>query len=204
MLGVIKIQDPFSDMLTDTIILEKQTGKVIKGIHASVQKDKIFINDGQLLIEEGDILTRILSNGATERYEVLERGFYEEWEGIPAHYQCDVRKLTAKKYAPDNTRVTNNYFNAPNTRYNENSVDHSINISVDVDSFLFDEIKSALENQIQNQKQLQNYVNQVDEMRNSVGTVSFKEKYFRFIQSLGEHITVVTPFLPKLTEYLMW
>mgnify|MGYP004522124995 CR=1 FL=1 len=60
------------------------------------KKNKIFISDGTLLIEEGDFLFRTMSNGATEKYEVIDRGYYEVFAGVKAHYQCDVRKETAK------------------------------------------------------------------------------------------------------------
>lgn len=47
-------------------------------------------------IEPGDILVRHLPNRAVERFEVLEPGYHQALAGIPATYQCKVRRLTSE------------------------------------------------------------------------------------------------------------
>lgn len=192
-----------SDMFNDKVTLMKLNGTVVEDINASVQKDKIFIDDGTLLIDEGDILVRILSNGATEKYEVTDRGYYEAFGAFDSHYQCDVRKLTSLKATVPSSRKIHNYFNAPNSRYNENSTDRSINMVVNEDRKLFEELKETLKKQNIEENELNRLLEQVDEMQQSIDKGNFSDKYARFIQRLGDHVTVVAPFLPALSQYLV-
>gem|GEM_PF-5674032 len=85
----------FNELMNDTVTLKKRNGEIIENIKASVQRDKIFIDDGKLLIEEGDKIVRVLPNGLTESYLILHTGFYDEFQGLPAHYQMKVRKESA-------------------------------------------------------------------------------------------------------------
>jgi hypothetical protein len=52
----------FDDLLTDTVILLKKNGESIEGIKASVQKQKIFIQHSDGIIESGDLIQRKMSN----------------------------------------------------------------------------------------------------------------------------------------------
>ena len=191
-----------SKFFNDKVTLKKVNGEVVENISADVQKNKIFISDGTLLIEEGDFLFRTMSNGATEKYEVIDRGYYEAFSGFEAHYQCDVRKETAKEKKLPFNKSVNNYFNAPNSRYNESSTDNSINISLS-DANLFDEIKNELKKQDFEENEITLLLNQVDDLEQSMGKENFSTKYTRFIQNLGEHVAVISPFLPALSQGLI-
>lgn len=83
----------FNRFLTDTVSLLKKNGMTIDGIQASVQKDKIFIEGADILIESGDLIHRVMSNGGQETYSVIDPGFQEKFHRIPAGYQMEVRKL---------------------------------------------------------------------------------------------------------------
>jgi len=86
-----------SGMLKDKVTLIKQDGTEITDIKANVQTKIIFIEDGRLPIEEGDKLVRYLSNGLSESYLVLDRGYYEKQMGFDAHYQVKVVKETTRE-----------------------------------------------------------------------------------------------------------
>lgn len=45
------------------------------------------------MIESGDLLERVASNGLRETYEVAHSGFYEKFHNIEAHYQIVVRNV---------------------------------------------------------------------------------------------------------------
>lgn len=184
----------------DIVSLKKMNGTTREDIKAIVQPEMIVIPDGTLLIEEGDLLIRTLSNGGIEQYEVLDRGFHEKGYTIEAHYQCKVRKTTAKVFEPVAPQVTN-YFNGPNARYNHHSNDYSTNIVAESAS-IFDDIKKVIEQNIEDKEQKTIIIEMVNEMESTVGTPSFKEKYTKFIQGLGEHITVLSPLIPQLTGLL--
>jgi predicted nucleotide-binding protein len=86
----------FEDMLNDKVRVMKSSGEEHKDIAASVQKNKIFIMQSDILIEAGDFIERNMSNGGAEFYEVIEPGFHEGSGGIPASYQIEVKKSDGK------------------------------------------------------------------------------------------------------------
>ncbi|GAJ04359.1 unnamed protein product, partial [marine sediment metagenome] len=55
---------------------------------------KIFIDDTSVLIEPGDLLERVTSNGIREQYEVVDPGFHERFGSFAPHYQIEVRRLS--------------------------------------------------------------------------------------------------------------
>ena len=117
----------FDDLLTDRVSLIKQDGSVAEGIKASVQKNKIFIQGTDHLIEPRDLIQRKMSNGGEETYEVIDPGFHEKFHGIPAGYQMDVRKLGIPEAKSAIQNITYNV-TGHNARINQNSVDQSVNI----------------------------------------------------------------------------
>ncbi|WP_439845707.1 hypothetical protein [Aeromonas veronii] len=123
---------PFKSLMNDTIEIIKGDGTKHSGIRASVQKTKVHMDADGLLVEPEDLIIRRMSNGAEETYRVIDPGFYEEWEGFPAHYQMDVQKLGIPEAKKAVQHITYN-INGNNARVNQNSVDNSTNI-VNVDT----------------------------------------------------------------------
>lgn len=74
----------FDDFMTDNITVRKQSGDVLEGLKASVQRDKIFLERSDVLIEPRDLIERRMSNGAVETFEVIDPGFHEAFHGINA------------------------------------------------------------------------------------------------------------------------
>lgn len=67
---------------------------------------------------------------------------------------------------------------------------------------VFSELRTALE-QIDKSDEKKRLMQLVDDMENSVGESTFKEKYKAFMSNVADHMTVVTPFLTKLTEFIL-
>lgn len=80
---------------TESVILHKASGEIIDNIDALVESDKFFIDDADIVIEEGDFFERNLPNGSKEYYRVTDRGFYKGMHEIPDHYQTSVEKVSA-------------------------------------------------------------------------------------------------------------
>lgn len=190
---------PGEEFLTDTVTLTKQTGEIFNDIKALVDKKNIFIFDSTLDIEEGDVLLRELPNGRVEEYVVTDRGYYEKFGSIDAHYQCEVEKKTSQKFKEPNISVT---FNGPNSRYNHHSTDNSTNIYSN-ESGLFEEMKKIIDENVEDLTEKTALLENVESMEITQGTSTFKDKYNEFIVSLGNHMTLLQPFIPKLTELLM-
>lgn len=118
---------PFTELMNDRVDLLKSDGTKVSGLKASVQRTKIFMDAGRLLIEPGDLIQRRMSNGAEETYQVIDPGFYEAFGGIPANYQMEVKKLGLPEAKQAVQSITYN-ITGHNTRINQNSVDSSTNV----------------------------------------------------------------------------
>ncbi len=117
----------FSSMMNNNVVLiKKSDGTRISGIKASVQTKKIFIDENKILIEAGDHIEHVMSNGGKDVYEVIDPGFHEEFAGMPAHYQIDVRKLGVPEAKMFQQNITYNI--SGNGRVNNSSTDQSINV----------------------------------------------------------------------------
>lgn len=114
--------------MSDKLSLHKVSGEETIGLLGSVQKDRIFLMQNIPIIEIGDEVWRHFSNGIVERYVVVDPGFYEALDDIPAHYQMTVKRC--ESYAPSigagpNIHIT---FNGDNARFNHQSTDNSSNV----------------------------------------------------------------------------
>ncbi|MCG7377403.1 hypothetical protein MH215_10385 [Paenibacillus sp. ACRSA] len=76
----------------ENVTIVKLNGKKFENVEVVIGPDEVVIEDGSLPVEEGDKILRLLPNGLTETYIVLDRGFYDRFLDIPAHYQAKVRK----------------------------------------------------------------------------------------------------------------
>lgn len=197
----------FNNLMIDKVSLEKQNGEVISNIQSSVQGNKIYIVDSSLEIEEGDRITRILSNGLKEGYIVTNSVFYEKHFSIPSHYELKVRKETAIEYTQfqPTTYIDNstNTFNGDNNRVNKHANDYSTNFSVKkTETTVFNQLREIISESEIPQNERTEIITQIDELEESVGKPSFLEKYQNFITAAANHMTLISPFIPELTKLL--
>ncbi|EGQ9963430.1 hypothetical protein K5N55_004416 [Vibrio vulnificus] len=138
---------PFSDMMKDKIQVLKSDGTTSPEMNASVQRKGIYLMRSDFLIEPHDLIQRVMSNGATETFKVIDPGFYEEMGGdIPAHYQMKVQKLGLPEAEKAVQSITYNISGA-NARVNNNSTDNSTNV-VNINNDL-QEALSALKSEVE-------------------------------------------------------
>jgi hypothetical protein len=119
--------EELSDLLRDKICVLKKDGTRSDEIKASVQSDQITIMQSQPIIETGDLIVRKMSNGGEETFEVVDPGFYEGLDDVPAGYIARVRKLGLPEAKTAMQSITYNV-HGNNARINHHSVDHSTNI----------------------------------------------------------------------------
>lgn len=193
--------NPFKSMARDTVQLIKENGEVYTDIKADVQKNKIFIFDNTLPIEEGDRLVRKLSNSLEESYIVVDRGYFEKFHSIDAHYQCDVQKESSMQYKEWASNITNHFYGA-NSRVNIGSTDNSTNINNTHKDNVFEELRVAIMENFSSEHDSTILMELVDSLEETSGTPSYKEKYKNFMESIATHLTVFSPFLPALTQLL--
>ena len=120
---------PFSDMMMrDKIQVLKSDGTISPEMNANVQRNRIYLNRSDFLIEPHDLIRRVMSNGGTETFKVIDPGFYEEsGPDFPAHYQMKVQKLGLPEVEKAVQSITYN-FSGANARVNNNATDNSTNI----------------------------------------------------------------------------
>ena len=183
---------------TENVRIIKKDLTVIEDVEALVDRDKIFIDDSSLNIEEGDIIERLLPSGAKEQYLVIDRGFYRGAHGIPDHYQIKVEKQSRYVKLSKGT-VINEYHINNADKINIQSTDNSTTYQITAnDISTLDTLRSLAKGLDEEAK----IVSAVDEMQESIGKKTFAEKYNSFIQSIANHMTIFAPFIPALSALL--
>ena len=182
----------------ENVKIIKKDLTVIEDVEALVDRNKIFIDDGSLDIEEGDIIERVLPSGAKEQYLVIDRGFYRGAHGIPDHYQISVEKQSTYTKT-SRGQVINNYNITNADKVNIHTNDNSTTYQITANDLSIMETVRTLAKGLDNEQEI---ILAVDEMRNNVGKKSFTDKYNAFIQSVANHMTIFAPFIPALSALL--
>lgn len=184
----------------DIITIVKPNGKVFKDIKADVQSSMIFIHDEKLPLEENDKIYRKLPSGLHETYIVIDRGYYSGIGGTRGHYQAKVIKESSINEEKYNSIITVYNANGINSRININSTDNSKNYSNDTD-LLFEDLKLVLAEIVE--KEIREKSFQILEKLNKLKrTSSYLTNYKSFISLLANHMTVIAPFIPALTQLI--
>lgn len=193
--------DPFEQLRRDKLTLVKKTGDNIEGIKAEVDKNTISFAAFDRVVDDGDTLIRHLPDGRTEEYLVLDSGYVAEFHGLPASYKCRVEKKTAiKPSSHQHSAIYNVNFSGANSRFNLHSFDLSSNL-VDVEpNQLFKELRTVVARDVEDDDRRDEILRQVSELKKAQGTPQFLEAYQGFIASVADHMTIVGPFIPALTQ----
>ncbi|WP_026826971.1 hypothetical protein [Exiguobacterium artemiae] len=92
--------------------------------------------------------------------------------------------------------------NGANTRVNNHSTDHSMNVVNASNHEVFDEIKKILSENVNDQDELRELRILVNNMESTQNTSAFTQAYQKFVTSAANHITILTPFIPALTQMI--
>jgi hypothetical protein len=192
----------FQGLMTDRVTLVKKDGQRFDNLRASVQSGKIFTDDPKIQIEEGDQFERRIESGVVEAFTVTDAGFQQGLPGIPSHYQSKVRKNSAIPRPAAAPQVVYNLI-GQNTRVNIQSSDSSTNVVSVESSVLFENLRQAVQQSSLDSVVAQRLVENVNAMQSSAGTKTFGERYKEFIAVAADHMTLIAPFLPALTQLLL-
>ena len=86
----------FEDFPQTQFKLTKSSSGTDQLVQGFFDGELFFIEAAEATLEDGDILERHASDGVTERYEIVDRGFFEEDDidpATPAHYQAKLKKI---------------------------------------------------------------------------------------------------------------
>jgi hypothetical protein len=181
----------------DRITLVKKDGTVFKeGVLASVGAKTIIVEDMTLPIERGDHILRKLPSNLNEDYVVTQATCYT---GHLAHWEVKYRK--SGEAATSVQTIVNN-ISGHNARVNIHSTDNSNNQVVENSEKVFSELAEVLRQNVDHNDERDKLIRLVEEMRRGARVGTFTEKYRDFIAAAADHMTMVAPFLPALSQLL--
>ena len=187
-----------SGLLNDRVTLVKKDGTVFKrDVPASVQAKMILIHDATLPIETDDHILRTLPSKLDEDFVVTDATFYNA--GSLTHWEIKYRRSDAP-LAPTQTII--NHISGHNARVNIGSTDNEVNQMIENSEKVFLELAEALRRNVAQDDARDRLLTLVEDMRNGASKGTLKEKYQEFITAAANHMTIVAPFLPALTQLL--
>ena len=112
-------------------------------------------------------------------------------------------EIAAAEEKPATGRQVTNIYNlqGPNARINIRSHDSSYNISSLTHEELFNQLRQTIESAVV-EPDRSALIKEVDALETAKNSSGFAKQYQSFIASAANHITLVAPFIPALTEML--
>jgi hypothetical protein len=89
-----------------------------------------------------------------------------------------------------------------NARFNINSVDSSTNVVSQTPAELFEALRLVIQSQIPVSREQQELLRTAGELEQETGKPGFAPRYARFMALAANHMEVLTPFIPALTQML--
>ncbi|AMM84118.1 hypothetical protein [Martelella sp. AD-3] len=193
------------NLMHDRVTHVKKDGTVMKeNIRASVQTNRIFMDDETLQLQPEDSLLRILPSGLVEEYIVEDPGFFAGGSMLPSHFQTKVRRSDAPVATATSIiqNITHNFtISGNNSRINFNSTDNSQNtVSGSDTSAVLHELRRLLEASQIPSEQAQACQTAIDRMASAETKESRRDAYLAFMSSAADHMTVFAPILARLTS----
>jgi hypothetical protein len=116
-----------------------------------------------------------------------------------AKTQIDRRRFMAKE---KNAPTTNYYVQGENARVNVNITDHSVNIVMKSTEEFFGSIKQKIESGVPEGDERRKILDALTALQESHGKPTFGQRYTEFIAAAADYVTLLTPFIPQLTQML--
>lgn len=191
----------------DKINLIKKNGKKILDIeYENFGKDKILIRS-KLSVVKGDIL-EIDINGKKTKHDIIniETDFITGKK--IAEYKKTSKVITTKPKSSSAGKANTNIVNhgvitqiiaGDNSKISTHSINNTTNYTLTAqDKRDFEKlIKTA--NQLERNKTI---LKNIDEMKSSAGTKSFKSKYNKFMKSIVNHVQLFSSVISFLEKFL--
>ena len=113
--------------------------------------------------------------------------------------QVERRRLSPKK----ESSVTNVYHvHGHNPRWNVNSTDNSVNVVTISSEQVFSNLRQELTSRVTASDELKDILEKLALLEKAQASPSFASRYSEFISASANHMTLIAPFIPALTEML--
>lgn len=187
------------DLMTDRVAIRTADGVTYPDVRASVQRNRIFTDKTDIPIRPGDQVIRQTTAGVEEVFVVDDPGFHGGIGGIPDTYQMHVHRADAVSSA--HSTVAYNV-TGPNTRLNINSIDVSTNVMNQAPAELFQALREAIQATGAGAADQDQLLARVTDLEQAYGKKSFARSYAEFMALAANHMEVLGPFIPALTQLL--
>jgi hypothetical protein len=87
-------------------------------------------------------------------------------------------------------------------RVNVDSTDNSVNIVTVSQQEIFSKLRHAIEGRVPTGEEKNNILERVSALEAAQKSTSFAQRYIDFVDAAANHMTLITPFLPALTEMM--
>lgn len=185
-----------------------QLDAILEGyeLHGIVVDDQTAINICDQIIQGMNNMvhssTRIPMPGMPAGSEALHQQLLEKNISLSANLvktKIDRRRLMAKK-SEGSTTIYN--VQGENARVNVNSIDHSVNVVTKSKDEFFATLQQRIESGVPEGGEKQTILNALTALQESHGKPSFPQRYTDFIAVAANHVALLAPFIPALTEML--
>jgi len=175
----------------------------VKGLKNTAGKSSsqvVFQFPDQLEIPVGAVLQ---VKGSRDYWRVTDTEDIVE-EDIFINFEARVEKINLAGQPTRPTLKGSNTFNlhGQHSRVNIHSQDNSVNISHQTTENVFADMRQVIQTHIEIEQERTLILNKLDELEAAKGTDSFLQKYQGFITSAANHMSVLSPFIPALTQML--
>lgn len=182
-----------------TISIVAPDGQVRSTPKALLTGDVAIIDDASIVIDVGDEVRRLLPNGHEEVFAVVEPTFYDVGiGGIGPHYQVKLRrKGQFPQHTGGNYSIT---VSGPNARVNIGSQDNSINTVNE--STLFEQIAATIREGVGDTQERDRLLTLIEAMQREKKKPGYLSLYQQLVGTAADHLALLTPFLPALTNLI--
>lgn len=108
--------------------------------------------------------------------------------------------MSKKKDQPNVTNVYHIHGNNP--RWNTNSTDNSLNVVITSHDQVFADLRKQIESSIPAGDEQKDVLEKLTALEQARESRSFGKRYAEFISAAANHMTLIAPFIPALTEML--
>lgn len=162
---------------------------------AVISTKKIQTEDVSIHVEPGDEIRRPLPNGSDETFLVTDVRYSDGLHTIPPSFIIEIQRKGALPHRmPHSVSV-----NGPNARVTFGH-DSSVNISHDGD--VIQQAGDAIAAHVQNDEERVILMGALAELKAATEPASKASAYQKLVANAANHMTVLAPFLPALTQLL--
>jgi len=186
---------PWKMIKPDDIDIVAPDGTVRSRVKGYYSGKQFIIDDMSVDVRVDDEIRRLLPNGREEAFRVTDPKFYDGPFG--KHYQVSISR--PQNFAPHQGGNYSINVAGANSRVNIGSSDSSINVA---NENVVENIRQALGTAVEDAQHREELERLLSHIATAKDKGSFTAAYQQFITSAANHMTILAPFLPALTNIL--